>query len=344
MPMDDMGAEMMMNIVQRIRRLIQSRYWHGVSSGLLIVLLIAGCTSSAPRPLPRNIRRYSQPTVAVLSFENKARFPYDWNIGSGVRDLLVDALVASQRFNVVSRGELGAVMGEIDIQRDPHFRDHGRVAYGNLKNVQYLIKGAVTEFNHVAGAGGWAKVKSLGIGGRGSEAVVAVTLYVIEVESGQVVASESLEGRAVAGNVDVIGFYKNVVFGGDAFYKTPLGRATRDVMGRIIESLSYHIARSKWQPRIAKVNEDMVYISGGVDRKLSANTLWVVFANGTPILDPATGDVLGHEPGRRKGVVRIVAVYEKFSQARILQGMPEVGDCLLPYNDAEAAELQPYKP
>ena len=62
---------------------------------ILLVLTITGCATHGVRPLPRAVRDYNIPTIAILDFENKAHFPYRWNLGQGIRDRLVDELVNS---------------------------------------------------------------------------------------------------------------------------------------------------------------------------------------------------------------------------------------------------------
>jgi len=317
-------------------RTIASRAAQGaatVAAGLVLALQ-TGCATSKPKRLPRALRKYAQPTVAVLAFDNKAWFPLKWNIGQGVRDILVDELVKSGCFSVVTRADLGAVLTELDIQSDAHFRKQGRAAKGKLKNVQYLIKGAVTDFSHVAGGGLRAVViPYFWFGGRGSYAVMSVTLYVISIETGEIVASESLEGRAYAGSMDLQGTYKRVSIGGDAFYRTPLGRATKQVVEEAVERISVHVAREKWRPRIAKVYPDgKVLLSGGVDRALKTGSVWGVYKPGEKILDPATGDLLGSEPPTRIALLKVVNVQAKLSEAEVLQGKVEIGLFCQPAN------------
>ena len=317
-----------------IRRVAQRAGY--TSLGLTLCIgtagLLAGCAAPGPKPLPRSVRKFSQPTVAVLDFENKAWFPLDWNIGDGVRDILVDELVKSGRFSVVTRADLGAILGELEIQKDDHFRKEGRLEHGKLKNVRYLVKGAVTDFTHVAGGGVRAIVPRVWGGAKGSYAIVAITLYVISVETGEIVASESLEGRAYAGGAEVAGVYRNVTLGGNAFYRTPLGRATKQVMGKALERIALHVASASWRPRIAKVDGEqrVVMISGGIDRALKEGSIWGVYEPGEKVLDPDTGDVLGREPPRKVALLKVMRVGAKLSEVQILEGAVAVGQFLQP--------------
>ena len=291
----------------------------------LLVLPLAGClTTSSSKPLPRAIRPYKVPTIAVLNFENKAHFPYDWDLGEGVRELLVNELVQSGRFSVLTREDLGPILQELDLQDNPRFRQELRAKYGQLKNVQFLVKGALTDFTHVAGGGVRGALNEagslIGLGSDVQTAVVSMTLYVIELESGEILASETLEERVYAGAVEMSGTYDKVAFGGSAFYRTPLGKATRGLMKRALSQVGDSIARERWHPRVIKTREDgRIFVSGGIDRALEVGSTWGVFRRGAELTDPETGDVLGHEDDVQVGIARLVEVKDKHSIAEVLE-------------------------
>lgn len=304
---------------------------------LVFLLSLTSClTTSKTKPLPRSIRPYKVPTIAVLNFTNKAHFPYNWDLGEGVRELLVNELVQSGRFSVLTREDLGPVLQELELQDDPRFRQQLRARFGQLKNVQYLVKGALTDFTHVSGGGVRGALNEagslIGLGADVETAVVSMTLYVIELESGEILASETLEERVYAGEVQMRGTYDKVSFGGSAFYRTPLGKATRDLMKRALNSVGDSIAREKWHPRVIKAREDgRIFVTGGVDRALKAETIWRVYRRGVPLTDPETGDVLGHEDDVWVGTVKLLEVKDKHSIAEVIKdGGIKAGQILRP--------------
>lgn len=286
----------------------------------LIIVLLSGCASHAVRPLPRAVRDYNIPTIAILDFENKANFPYRWNLGQGIRDRLVDELVNSRRYTVLNRADIQDVIRELEMQNSPKFRREGRLDKGRLKNVKYLIKGAVTDFSHVAGGGISGFVRNFGMGTSGQMAVVSVTLYVTDVETGEVVVSKSFSDSVWAGEVDFAATYKKVTFGANSFYKTPLGEATTNVIRKCIRSISETIVREKWYPSVVKVVGDTLIFSGGVDRAVEVGSVWTAHEQGEILVDPQTGNELGRLPGRNMGKVEVVQVEDYFSHARILEG------------------------
>ncbi len=61
-----------------------------------------------------------------MEFENRANFPLGWNISDGMRDVLVDRLVATGRFSVIERPEINAVMAELRLQNSGATRKQRR--------------------------------------------------------------------------------------------------------------------------------------------------------------------------------------------------------------------------
>lgn len=295
------------------------------------VLLLIGLPACAPYSYVRPDQyKYVKPRVAILDFENKASLSKQWNLSEGMRDMLVDALVKTESYTVLTRNDLGAVLSELDIQGSPRFREQGRLQKGKLKNVQYLIKGAVTDFAHVKGGalrGGFSRL-TLGIDG--NVAIVSVTLYVIDVESGEIIASKTMEGTASAGSVDFAATYKDVAIGGNSFYRTPLGKATQEVMEQCLEQIAQVIANQHWYPSVVKVNGSCLIISGGADRHVPLGSQWSAYEKGEPLIDPNTGDLLGQEPGRYSGRIRVTEVHDKYSTAEIMEGVFVVGQNLRP--------------
>jgi len=262
-----------------------------VAAVALLGLVEAGCSSLSRRGAPDP--RYIQPTIAVLRFENHAPRRGEWRIGDGIADMLVHALVDTGRYVVIERRELGSVFNEIKTQHKPAFRSEGRAKVGRLKNVQYLIKGTITDFGHVSDhrLGLWYRLFSLRKGG--STAILGMTLYVIDVESGEILTSEAINERVRAGNVAVEAVYKGVAFGGAVFQRTPLGRATRRAIGKAVDRITETIARQQWVAKVAKVEPQVLIITGGRDRQLSVGDHFQVMQRGEAVVNPDTGDVIG---------------------------------------------------
>lgn len=298
----------------------------------IITTFFCGCATNPDNPtLPDSVIKYKQPTIAVLAFDNKAGFYKNLRLGEGFREVLVNELISSKRYNVVTRYDLDSVISELNLQTSELMTEHGKAKRGRLQNVQYLIKGTITDFSHTAGGTLRWVGSSLGIGGDGSVAQVSVILSVIEVETGEIIASVSLNGTATAMSIEAKGVYNNMIFGGSAFSKTPLGEATAEVISKCLKEITASIAREKWQPTVIKAASKIIYITGGKERDIQIGSFYQGIKRGEPLLDPETGAVLGHEESTYTGRVKVIELDDKFAKALIISGNFEPGDYLVPF-------------
>lgn len=290
-----------------------------VSAGLALAALVwlGGCRPLGIDPVEQSLK----PTVAVMKFECRAGFPMKWQIGTGMADILVDRLVATGKFRVIERPEIDAILREQSFQRSGVTRTQQRAKPGRLKNVQYLIKGTVTDFGHASSAGGFLGLDRLHVFHSATQAVMGLTLYVVDVESGEILCSESLQESVNASDTRVQAVYKGVSFGGQVFFTKPLGRATAKVIDRAIDRISDTIASRPWVPKIAQVRAGgLVVLNGGHNRRVGTGQRFAVLESGEPIIDPDTGDLLGEHRGRQVGTVVVQNVQWRYSEAKIVEG------------------------
>ncbi len=292
---------------------------------VLAVVFITGCgqygMTMSDMPLMPPSAGYVKPTVAVMRFNCNASVPGHWNVADGLRDVLADRLVASGRFRVIERPELAAVSDEVHLQQTGQTRSQQRVAPGQFKNVQYLIKGTVVDFGQVAVSTSFMDwPQRFQAMGAAQQAVVSVTLQVVDVESGEIISSEFLEQAVPAHTVAAQAGYKDVAFGGSVFWRQPLGEAMGRVVDKCVRRVSSSVASAPWAPRVAGVQNGQVIINGGWDRRVRTGTQLDVLAQGGKIVDPDTGDVIGSPPGRAVGSVLVTQVFPRYSVARIISG------------------------
>ena len=286
-------------------------------AGLVLWSLAAGgCVRRRQDPA-----LFVKPTIAVMKFENRAPFPLNWSLGDGMADILVDRLVATKRYHVIERPELAAVLNELGLQHSGATRERARAALGRIKNVQYLIKGTVTDFGHVAGEKGFFRGAGTSIFGSHARAVMGMTFYVVHVESGEIVASDRLQESVHAKDVAVEGRYKGVAMGGSVFHQTPLGEATAAVMDRAVAAITKAIASRRWCPKIAVVAADgTVILNGGANRKILPGWEYYVLEPGDVVIDPDTGDMLGRRAPKVVGRLRVVKVHARYCDATTIAG------------------------
>jgi len=293
---------------------------------VLVMILSATCCSGCGIFGSGDPSKFVKPSVAVFKFDNRAPFPLEWDLGDGMKEMLTDALVTSERYRVIERLEIDSVMRELKFQYTGSTRAAGRAGIGRLKNVQYLIKGTITDFGHVSSSEGLLRhLDYFDIFTSAHKAVMGMTLQVIEVESGEVVSSTRHEKAVNARDVTVNATYSKMAMGGGMFVRTPLGRATAEVIEQAVDQVTSAIAARKWNPKVAALQPDgTIALNGGENRNIRSGAVYEVRALGQPIVDPESEDVLGYARGRVVGWLEVLQVKELYSIARIVAGQRDL--------------------
>jgi hypothetical protein len=235
-------------------------------------------------------------------------------------DLLVSELVESKNFIVLERGHLSSIVDELTLQKNRLFRKEGKVGEGRLENAQYLIRGVVSDFDQVSGGSLWMGFRHLFIGSGGYTARVGLTLTIVDIESGRIIDSVQCSGKARAGEVYGKGAYEGVRFGGNKFFKTPLGTATAQAIQEGLKGIVKKVPKCFWKPMIADINPVQIIVNGGKSRGIAVDQFYRVREKGRPVTDPGTGDILEIMPGAILGVIRITEVREQVSAAEVVSG------------------------
>lgn len=202
--------------------------------------------NAGAQPLPP----YSGPRarIAVADFDVKAA-KATGEIGTGLREMLVTALINSSRFRVVERQVLNALMQEQELSASGAAQQGaGGPQRGQLKTAELIVTAAVTEFEPQASGG------SAGIGGGGgvgsgilggilgaalNKAHMALDIRIVDTSTSEVLAATRVQGQAtdVAGGF-MAGFMGGFGLGGGltAYANTPMEKAIRIC---IIEAVRY---------------------------------------------------------------------------------------------------------
>lgn len=294
---------------------------------MLACLLFAGCYTTSVRlpPLPPNAVK---PVIAVSLFENETGFAGQWKLGRGIPDLLVAELLNTDYVEVVDRQHIGAVVNEIKRQGQALFRKENVVTRGRLKNARYLVRGAITDFTQTGSASGWFSAPHVNARLSGARAIVMVNITLIDVETGEILKSISAGGTARASGRWIKFDYRGIAFGGEAFFRTPIGTATRTAIKKAAASIVQAIPITLWQPRIADASAEMVIINGGINMGVNTGDVFVARTAGRPITDPETGDIIGHHPGENTGRVQVIRVTQTAAEALVVEGRPLTGHYL----------------
>ena len=264
--------------------------------------------------------------IAVSAFENKVKMPWgdpSWKIGEGLAEMLTTELIKTGRFTVVERQAIGDVVREQELGQSGLISKGTAVAPGRLIGAQFVVRGAVTEFEMQASGGGAGVVtgQSFSTAARLQNAHVALDLRLIDTSTGQVIASHRAAKVVPAASGAFAAQSGGTQFGADAFYNTPIGQATRaaiqDALQLIVATTPLKTAASSYS--IVKVEGGSAYINAGSNMNVREGDVFGVFSKGEDLVDPDSGLSLGSTE-QQIGSIKITSVQEKFSIATIVSG------------------------
>jgi curli biogenesis system outer membrane secretion channel CsgG len=158
--------------------------------------------------------------------------------------MLVTALVHSNRFSVVERQNLRAILQEQYLSQSRLVDRRARVRTGRIKGADLLIVGAVTEFEpNSGGMIGGGVVTNVGIVGGFKRAYLAIDLRIIDTETTEVLSSAKIEGSATdiaMGGVMAVG---GLGVGLAPYKRTPMEKAIRICIANAVGYLANTVPR-----------------------------------------------------------------------------------------------------
>lgn len=298
----------------------------------LVALGVSTCALADSKP-----HHGPQIRVAVAQFGATDRFAAEyggWNIGGGLAAQLVTSLIDTGRVVVVERAILSKVLMEQELGSARLSSSMTKVQSGQLLGVDYLIVGEVTEFDERQMAGGSAIGVMAGIGPKVSTDVsaahVGMDIRIIDTRTGEILHSHRAEGKAW-GKAMGVKFKTGVVdFGGELFYKTPLGKATRrsiqNAVDFVLSAAEKQMKDFSWLARVIDVDQGVVYFDAGKLSNVRVGDRIRVVGVDKMLTDPETNEILGLVENDL-GVAQTELVELKYSRARIIGNFqPRVGD------------------
>lgn len=181
----------------------------------------------------------AKPVIAVSEFRNDTSANW-WNsdVAKDLAGMLTNELAATEKFKIVERHNLGAVLDEQDLANSGRVSKSTGAKLGKLTGAQYVVVATVSSFDSkTRDTGGGFSFHGIGIGGKQEEAYIAVDLRVIDTTSGEVAFTRTVEARSTGGGMSA-SIYRGG-FGGSLhnFENTPTGKAIRGVIMEISDYL-----------------------------------------------------------------------------------------------------------
>lgn len=268
-----------------------------------IEVKVNGVATSAPTPSGTT-------TVVTLDLDQPTEF------GTGLTEMLITALIESERFIVLERLNLAETTAEAATAG----------ATQKLAGAQIMLRGAITELKlRRSGAGVDGVIgENAQFSKTSVEALVGLDLRMIEVETGIVLDSVRAEGKATSSRQNLTLAKDELKFGTASFDNGPLGGAVRSALRDAVKKIALRAEKVVWEGRVATVltegETQKVYVNAGKNSGLAVGDTMVVRRPGTVITDPDTEAVLGRTEGALVGKIKVIEVNEAFSVAEIVEG------------------------
>jgi curli biogenesis system outer membrane secretion channel CsgG len=144
----------------------------------------------------------SRPLVAVMDFDYGTIDNWwgQYDIGKGMADQVVNALLEDGSFRVVERKKLDTILAEQDFahsdRADPSAAKLAKI--GKVLGVKYILAGSITKFA-TENRGGHLRVHGIGLGGNKAKSEVALTARLIDATTGEIMISAKGLGESNKG-------------------------------------------------------------------------------------------------------------------------------------------------
>ena len=182
----------------------------------------------------------ADPAIGVAEFTNETSAGWWYGgVGRELAGMLSNELSATGKFRVVDRQKLDKVLAEQDLSDAGRVSKATRVKSGKLTGAKYLVFATVSAYEeNTSNDRGGVSFRGINVGGKKSEAYMAVDLRVVDTETGDIEFTRTVEARAGGKGIN-LGLYRGG-FGGNLAKeeKTPAGKAIRGVIVEISEYLS----------------------------------------------------------------------------------------------------------
>lgn len=204
--------------------------------------------------------------VAVLDFgyatvmsDSQAVFGTNVDIGKGISDMLIDKLLSDGTYRVIERSAINKVISEQNFSNSNRADASTAAKIGHLLGVDAVITGDITQFgrddqsHNYGGAvvGAWTHGALGGFGKHKAKAEVAITARLVDVNTGEILASVTGKGESKRSGTSLVGAGwggGNAAGGGASmtssnFAQTIIGEATTQAVDQVAQGLNADSAK-----------------------------------------------------------------------------------------------------
>jgi curli biogenesis system outer membrane secretion channel CsgG len=284
-----------------------------------LCVAIAACAPAVRAEEGGNLR-YS---ITVSKFKNEAGWSGRWNLGDGFSTIMTDVLNETGKFIVLGDSEMRSAA-----MREQDFAASGRAAggkkapkIGRMTPAQLLVRGSITHVQETGGKAGRLNFKGISLGGSGGKAEMNITMYLVDSETGQVIASQKVTGTSGKRGLG-IGYYGSKLGGltGNmaGFKKDNVGKACENAVAEGVKFLIEQLEEIPWEGSIVLANGDKIVINRGTREGVDVGMQFTV-GEVEELVDPDTGEVLDSEM-TTIAEIEATKVKEKIAYCKVLSG------------------------
>jgi len=246
----------------------------------------------------------------------------DWQVPIDFRNAIYEKLekklLDTGRFVVLEREAMQALLTEKGIKEETS----GQSQKGKITPAQSLVKGKVSDFDLSSkGGGAGISVGGLSLGGHVSEAKVGINVRIFDVDTSELLASETCAKSVQSHSFHISGGLGNAFGSFGAFEHSPLGEATTKAIDEAVNKIMIVLDKQSWSAKVADWDSSAkeATLNAGDDAGVRVGDTFDVYRVVKVIKDPETGEILGKKTAR-VGAVRVTSVDKKFCLASAVEG------------------------
>ena len=188
---------------------------------------------------------------------------YDTPILNSIEEVVSSSFGKTKRFNLVGRSQMNAIKNEKELQKTEDFIDSKYIAQTKSLGAQLLISGTVTSVN----ATQETHTDSQGRTSYSYNSTITLDLKVLDVETGQVIASDVVSSKADKGLLDLKS-WGNALTGstpssGQEAYSVALKRLEKEIDNFVSKNFPVSFLIAEIQEQGGDGSAKTILISGG---------------------------------------------------------------------------------
>lgn len=162
----------------------------------IAVLLLEG-TVSAQKPI-----------LAVMEFDMAASYRAKRTLGTGLSDMLTNALVEDGSFRVVERKRINEILQEQDLGLGGVTDPSTSASIGRMIGANYLVMGTITEYKEKESGGAASALLGSAIAGmKMYKSHIGFTVRIVNSSSGEILVSKSVDKKVSSVGVSSRGLW-----------------------------------------------------------------------------------------------------------------------------------------